>query len=171
MSRGTTPPVRRAGLGDRARRAERHQLPLYFVLAFLLSWAAWPLVALNPDSRPLVPFGPLLAAITVCAATGGLRRVGRPPAQLTRWRASPYWYLIAPVGPVALTGAAAGLAVAAGGVVPGDRGPRDAGMIGAAFPPRLSSCCRSSPIRVTSWSGGWLTGLWVVAAALVGAFA
>ena len=63
--------------GDHARWAQRHQLPLYFVLAFLFSWAAWPLVALNPDSSPLVTFGPLLAAITVGAAAGGLRRVGR----------------------------------------------------------------------------------------------
>ena len=33
---------------------------------------------------------------------------------------------------MALTGAAVGLAVAPGGVVPGNRGPPDAGMIGAA---------------------------------------
>jgi hypothetical protein len=30
----------------------RHDLLLYFVLAFLLSWLAWPLVALNPESSP-----------------------------------------------------------------------------------------------------------------------
>ena len=38
----------------------RHDLPLFFVLAFLLSWLAWPLVILNPESSPLLPFGPLM---------------------------------------------------------------------------------------------------------------
>jgi hypothetical protein len=37
--------------------AARHDLALYFVLAYLLSWALWPLVILNPSSSPLVPFG------------------------------------------------------------------------------------------------------------------
>ena len=36
-------------------------MPLFFVLAFLLSWPAWPLVILNPESSPLLPFGPLIA--------------------------------------------------------------------------------------------------------------
>src|SRR5215213_4374323 len=35
----------------------RHDLVLYFVLAYVLSWAVWPLVLANPESSPLVPFG------------------------------------------------------------------------------------------------------------------
>jgi hypothetical protein len=34
--------------------AARHDLVLYFALAYLLSWALWPLVILNPTSSPLV---------------------------------------------------------------------------------------------------------------------
>jgi hypothetical protein len=45
----------------------RRELLLYFVLAFLLSWLPWPLVALNADSSPMVPFGPLIAAVIVAA--------------------------------------------------------------------------------------------------------
>ena len=58
--------------------ARRRDLPLYFVLAFGLSWLPWPLVALNPDSSPMVPFGPLLAAVIASALTGGHRGLGRP---------------------------------------------------------------------------------------------
>ena len=36
----------------------RHEVALYLVLAFLISWSIWPLVLVNPDSSPLVPFGP-----------------------------------------------------------------------------------------------------------------
>lgn len=53
----------------------RHELPVFFALTFLLSWLFWPFTVLNPDSSPLVPFGPLLAAITVTALTGGRRHV------------------------------------------------------------------------------------------------
>jgi uncharacterized protein len=57
-----------------ARRnwAARHDLVLYFALAYLLSWALWPLVILNPNSSPLIPFGPLLAAVIVALLAGGL---------------------------------------------------------------------------------------------------
>ena len=55
------------GTGSTQRRnwAARHDLLLYFALAYLRSWALWPLVILNPTSSPLVPFGPLIAAVVV----------------------------------------------------------------------------------------------------------
>ena len=90
----------------------RHDLPLFFVLAFLLSWLAWPLVALNPESSPLLPFGPLIAAAVVAALSGGLRELF---GQLGRWRSAPRWYLAAVLVPVAVTALAAVVTVAAGG--------------------------------------------------------
>lgn len=90
----------------------RHDLPLYFVLAFLLSWLAWPLVALNPESSPLLPFGPLIAAAVVAALSGRLRELF---GQLGRWRAAPRWYLAAVLVPVAVTALAAVVTLAAGG--------------------------------------------------------
>jgi hypothetical protein len=53
----------------------RHELPVFFALTFVLSWLFWPFTLLNPDSSPLVPFGPLLAAVAVTALAGGRRQV------------------------------------------------------------------------------------------------
>jgi hypothetical protein len=64
----------------------RHDLLLYFLLAFLLSWLPWPLVVLNPDSSPMVPFGPLVAALIAAAVRGGRHAVTGLLGQLTRWR-------------------------------------------------------------------------------------
>ena len=50
---GLSPEVDRTRLGARDWAA-RHELLLYFVLAYLISWALWPLVILNPTSSPLV---------------------------------------------------------------------------------------------------------------------
>lgn len=97
----------------------RHELVLFFVLAFLLSWAIWPLMLLNPDSSPLVPIGPLLAALIVTALVGGWRGVAALMGQLGRWRVNPLWYLVALIGPFVLTGLAGAAAVAAGAPSPG----------------------------------------------------
>ncbi len=107
-------------LDDRTPRnasswSRRHDLALFLVLAFLLSWLPWPLVALNPDSSPMVPFGPLLAAIVVAVLTEGRRGLGRLLGQLTRWRRGWRWYVAALLLPPVTSGLAAGLALALGG--------------------------------------------------------
>jgi hypothetical protein len=107
--------------GDSAPRPNwfaRHDLALFFVLAFVLSWLAWPAVLSNPDSSPLVPFGPALAAITVTALAGGAKQVLYLLRQLGRWRVHPGWYAIAVGLPFALTGLAVILAVVAGAPAP-----------------------------------------------------
>ena len=50
--------------------ASRHEVALYLVLAYAISWSIWPLVLLNPESSPLVPFGPGLAAVLVAFMSG-----------------------------------------------------------------------------------------------------
>jgi membrane protease YdiL (CAAX protease family) len=97
----------------------RHELGLFFLLAFLLSWALWPLVLLNADSAPLVPFGPLAAALIVSALSGGWRAVAALLSQLGRWRVHPLWYAVALAGPFLLTALAGAAAVAAGAPSPG----------------------------------------------------
>ena len=63
-----------AKIPQRVREFVRtHQVSTYIVLAFALSWSIWPLVRLNPDSSPLVPFGPAVAAIVVVTLIRGLR--------------------------------------------------------------------------------------------------
>jgi uncharacterized protein len=94
--------------------AARHDLVLYFVLAYLLSWALWPLVILNPNSTPLVPFGPLIAAVIVALLAGGTRGLWALLRQLGRWRVHPIWYVITLLGPVVMAGLVAILAVAVG---------------------------------------------------------
>ena len=80
--------------------AARHDLLLFFILAYLLSWALWPLVILNPTSSPLVPFGPLIAAVVVSLLAGGRKELWALLRQLTRWRVHPIWYVIALLGPL-----------------------------------------------------------------------
>jgi membrane protease YdiL (CAAX protease family) len=104
------------GTTDAAPRnwAARHDLLLYFALAYLLSWALWPLVILNPTSSPLVPFGPLIAAVAVSLLAGGRKELWALVRQLTRWRVHPIWYVIALLGHFGMAGVVAALAIAAG---------------------------------------------------------
>ena len=97
----------------------RHELGLFFVLAFLLSWAIWPLVLLNSDSSPLVPFGPLMAALIVTALSEGGQGVAALMRKMSHWRVNPLWYAVALIGPFVLTALAGAAAVAAGAPSPG----------------------------------------------------
>ena len=105
-----------ADTSDTATRnwAARHDLVLYFALAYLLSWALWPLVILNPNSSPLVPFGPLIAAVVVALWAGGKRELSALLKQLAHWRVHPIWYAIALLGPFLMAALTAVLAVAVG---------------------------------------------------------
>ena len=97
----------------------RHELASFFTLAFVVSWAAWPLVLLNPTSSPLVPFGPLVAALVVTAVVGGRRYSWELLRKLGRWRVDAIWYVVALLGPFVLIGVAGALAVASGAPAPG----------------------------------------------------
>jgi CAAX protease family protein len=103
----------------------RHQLGLYFVLAFALSWSIWPLMLLNPDSSPLVPFGPALAAVVVAALAGGRRGLLRLLVQLGRWRAHPIWYAVAVLGPFLVLLLAAAVTIALDAPAPSFAGYTD----------------------------------------------
>jgi uncharacterized protein len=115
-SEGLNPEAETTGTATR-NWAARHDLVLYFVLAYLLSWALWPLVILNSTSSPLVPFGPLIAAVIVALLAGGRRELWALLGQLTRWRVHPIWYVIALLGPFMLAALTALLAIAAGAPV------------------------------------------------------
>ena len=117
-SEGLNPEAETTGTAPR-NWAARHDLVLYFVLAYLLSWALWPLVILNPTSSPLVPFGPLIAAVIVALLAGGRHELWALLRQLGRWRVHPLWCVIALLGPFVLAGLTAALAVAAGAPVRG----------------------------------------------------
>lgn len=97
--------------------AARHDLGLYFALAYLFSWVLWPLVILNPTSSPLVPFGPLIAAVIVALLAGGKPELWALLRQLGRWRIHVIWYVIAFLGPFVVAVVTAFLATAAGAQV------------------------------------------------------
>lgn len=111
-------PRTEAGVMSVRSWATRHELALFFVLAFAVSWAAWPLVLANPASSPLMPFGPAVAALAVAALTGGPSGVWRLLRQLARWRVRPLWFAAALGVPAVLTGLAAVTTVAAGAPAP-----------------------------------------------------
>jgi len=57
----------------------------------------------NPESTPLVPFGPLIAAFIVLAFTRGWAGVRDLLASIVRWRVGLGWYAVALLLPVAIT--------------------------------------------------------------------
>jgi hypothetical protein len=69
----------------------RYQLPAFFLLSCLLSWWTVPLM-----NGMIFPYGPLLAALIVSAATAGRQGVSKWWRAGTRWRVSWYWYLVGP---------------------------------------------------------------------------
>jgi uncharacterized protein len=128
----------------------RHDLLLYFILAYAVSWAIWPLVLVNPGSSPLVPFGPLIAAVIVALLAGGLRELRALLGQLLRWRVHPIWYVIALLGPFVLAAGAAALTVATGAPAPNLEGHPDWLGIGAAL---LSTIIIVGLFEEVGWRG------------------
>jgi uncharacterized protein len=130
--------------------AARHDLLLFFALAYLLSWALWPLVILNPTSSPLVPFGPLIAAVVVSLLAGGPRELWALLRQLTRWRVHPIWYVIALLGPCVVAVVAGALAVATGASMQRSGAYADLGAVGFTF---LSTVIFVGLFEEVGWRG------------------
>ena len=96
----------------------RHRLALFFALAFAISWLAWPLTLLNPNSSPLIPFGPALAAVITAALSGGKAELMRLLGKLARWRVAGRWYVLAVGLPCLLVTVATALTVSGGAPAP-----------------------------------------------------
>jgi uncharacterized protein len=88
---------------------KRYPLIAFCVLAYTLSWWAWPLYAMDLIPIPVAPFGPFLAALVVLAITGGKRGVSGLLRRMVQWRVGFRWYVLALLIPVGLTGIAAAL--------------------------------------------------------------
>jgi uncharacterized protein len=143
-------PAPGTGRTERRNWAARHDLLLYFALAYLLSWALWPLVILNPTSSPLVPFGPLIAAVVVSLLAGGPGELLDLLRQLTRWRVHPIWYVIALFGPFFVAGIAAALALATGASVLGTGAYTDLRAVGFTL---LSTIVMVGLFEEVGWRG------------------
>jgi uncharacterized protein len=97
----------------------RHPLITFFVLAYALSWLAWPLWAsgLYPIA-PVFSFAPFLAALVVLAITHGKSGIGGLLRRMVRWRVGLGWYAVALLLPAGLALAATVLNVLLGAQAP-----------------------------------------------------
>jgi membrane protease YdiL (CAAX protease family) len=80
----------------------RHQLLVFFVLAFAFSWALWPF-----DPHSLNPLGPFIAALIVLPVAEGKPALLDFIKRIVRFRANWRWYLIAIGLPVLIDALAA----------------------------------------------------------------
>src|SRR5215207_9601581 len=85
---------------------KRYPLIAFCVLAYALSWWAWPLYAMGLIPIPVASFGPFLAALVVLAITGGKRGVSGLLRRMVQWRIGFRWYVLALLIPIGLTGIA-----------------------------------------------------------------
>jgi uncharacterized protein len=89
----------------------RHPLAGYFVLAYVMSWAAWsPLVLsargliqleIHPAWHLTGAFGPFLSALIVTTLARGSEGVRELIGRMCRWRVGVAWWLVA-LSPIAL---------------------------------------------------------------------
>jgi membrane protease YdiL (CAAX protease family) len=82
-----------------------HQLAVFVVLAYALSWWAWIWYRLDPENvdAPILPVGPLLAVLIVLAIVGGWPAVKELFGKIAHWRVGWAWYAVVLLLPVALT--------------------------------------------------------------------
>jgi membrane protease YdiL (CAAX protease family) len=75
---------------------KRNPLISFFVLAYALSWLAFPVWAsgLFTFFGPVFSFGPFIAALVVLAATRGKSGVGALLRSMVRWRVGLRWYAV-----------------------------------------------------------------------------
>lgn len=71
--------------------ARRYQLPIFFLLTYLLSWWSAPLM-----NGQIIPYGPSLAALITIALTTGRSGLGEWWRRLINWRVHWYWYVVGP---------------------------------------------------------------------------
>jgi CAAX protease family protein len=98
----------------------------YVLLAFAFTWFFWILGALGergvipalPGFMVIGTFGPMVAAIILTAREEGRAGLRSLLGRVVRWRVAPIWYVVALLGPLALTLASIALHVALGGQMP-----------------------------------------------------
>jgi len=90
---------------------KRYQVATFVVLAYALSWWAWIWYRLDPGNvdAPILPIGPLLAALIVLAIVGGWPAIRELLGRIVHWRVGWFWYAVVLLLPPALTLAAVGI--------------------------------------------------------------
>lgn len=98
------------------RRMQTFRLPLFFALAFLLSWYPWLIALARGRTTGPNPLGPLVAALIVAAIVGGRREVAALLGRIIRARVGWCAYAFVALIPVLLCGLAALIASTATGM-------------------------------------------------------
>jgi membrane protease YdiL (CAAX protease family) len=93
---------------------KRHAFALFLILTFVLSWWTWPLYLQGTDTDPLLPLGPMVAALIVVTLAGGWTGVKEWLHTSFKWRVRPIWYVVAIGFPIALTAIPAGVNILLG---------------------------------------------------------
>ena len=109
---------------DTPRWGVRYQIPLFFALAYALSWIVWGsviaqqhhLLAFHIPAN-LAFFGVGLAAFVIAGLTGGAAALRDLVRRMLRWRVGLRWYLTALALPIALPLLAVGIFRLFGGAV------------------------------------------------------
>lgn len=156
---------------------KRYPLIAFFSLAYGLSWAVYPLLAVSPMLGIIALFGPAIAAIVVSVLTGGRAAIAALFQRLGRWRIPIHWYAIAAGLPLLLGLAAALLNVVLGAPLPNQLAPvmliniilillvvgEELGWRGYALPKLLEShsALSASLILGVLWAGWHLPGFFI----------
>jgi len=80
----------------------QHRVVAFFGAAFVLSWWAWPLYALDLSPAPFFACGPLIAALVVIGVAEGWSGYRTLGARMIRWRVGWRWWIVALGTPVAV---------------------------------------------------------------------
>ena len=91
--------------GGIAGFVRRNQIGVFVALAYALSWWAWVWYRLDPENvgAPILPIGPLLAALILLPLIGGWAAVKAWLAKIVLWRVGWIWYAVVLLVPVILT--------------------------------------------------------------------
>jgi len=96
---------------DIAPFIQRHQLVVFILLAYSISWWPWIWYQYDPITAdaPILPMGPFLAALILTALCGGWAAVIAWLKNILNWRVGWQWLLFSLALPVAFTFGAVGL--------------------------------------------------------------
>jgi hypothetical protein len=83
--------VDRASAGGLRAFVVRHQMVIFVLLTYLISWSF-----VIPTDGGLISYGPMIAAFIVLAVAHGRRGIADLWKQMTRWRVGWKWWLLAP---------------------------------------------------------------------------
>jgi uncharacterized protein len=94
----------------------KNQLAAFVAMAYALSWWPWVWYQFDPATvdAPILPVGPLLAALIVLALAGGWPAIKEWLGKIAHWRVGWTWYALVLLLPAALTLLAMGINLAFG---------------------------------------------------------